>query len=91
MKAIAKLAPALALATLGLAACNDTGEETPAAPDMELAEDAADGTVADEMDSGAPEIREGGGMATDSAGNPNEPVVPETAPTPDESEAAEVR
>ena len=79
-------------AALLLAACNDPGEPAPEGNDMELAEDVSEeGTVADQMDSGTPEIREGGGMATGAADNPNEPVVPEDAPIPNETEAAEVR
>lgn len=84
-----KMIPLIATA-LALAACENAAGETTPAPDTQLAEDAADGTVADEMNSGTPEIREGGGMAPNGADNPNEPVVPETAPTPDETEAAEV-
>ncbi len=84
-----KMIPAFA-AALALSACGNAAEDTATTPDTQLAEDAADGTVADEMNSGAPEIRDGGGMAVDGADNPNEPVVPESAPTPAESEAAEV-
>ena len=90
MKSTAKkIIPAFA-AAMALTACGSAADETATTPDTQLAEDAADGTVADEMNSGAPEIREGGGMAVDGADNPNEPVVPENAPTPAESEAAEV-
>ncbi|WP_435418736.1 hypothetical protein WAB17_03975 [Parerythrobacter aurantius] len=81
----------LAILAAALAACGQSAEPAPPSDGMELAEDASDGTVADEMDSGAPPIREGGGMAPGAADNPNEPVVPDTAPQPAESEAAEVR
>lgn len=88
----AKAVLALASSVLLLAACDNASEPAVGDNDMELAEDVdEEGTVTDQMDSGAPEIREGGGIATDRADNPNEPAVPENAPTPEETEAAEVR
>ncbi|MEO0500624.1 MAG: hypothetical protein AAF205_08735 [Pseudomonadota bacterium] len=58
--------------------------------DLSLAEDADDGTVADEMDSGVPDIQEGGGRAVGAADNPNEPVIPDDVDTVDR-DPAEVR
>ncbi len=82
----------LGLLSLALAGCNEpAAESVPPADDMELAEDVDEGTVTDQIDSGAPEIREGGGRATGSADNPNEPAVPDDAPAPDDTEPAEVR
>lgn len=79
--------PAFALI---LASCGEQPGAVAEVDDAELAEDASDGTVADEMDSGAPEIREGGGRAVGKADNPNEPVVPDDGDQP-ETDPAEVR
>lgn len=67
---------------LALSACSETPEAVAPADDMELAEDVDEGTVTDQMDSGAPAIQEGGGRAVDPDGNPNEPVIPESTATP---------
>lgn len=82
---------AVSALSLALVACSGEPEavaETEA--DMELAEDAADGTVADEMDSGPPDVQMGGGRAPGEADNPNEPVIPEDA-EPSDTDPAEVR
>jgi hypothetical protein len=92
MKHALKTSAAASLAALLLAGCDTGSEPAPVGPDMELAEDVdQEGTVTEQMDSGAPPIREGGGRATGTADNPNEPAVPDNAPIPEESEAAEVR
>ncbi len=81
------------VAALAIAACGGNPEavvaEDEGADDMALAEDASDGTVADEMDSGAPEIQQGGGMAVGAADNPNEPVIPDDVGA-DDTDPAEV-
>jgi len=76
--------------SLALVACGGEPEAVPETEDMELAEDSDDGTVADEINSGPPDIEAGGGMAVDGADNPNEPVIPEDA-APPETDPAEVR
>ena len=81
---------ALSALTLALCACGGNPEAVAEADDMDLAEDTDEGTVADQMNSGAPEIREGGGRAVGEADNPNEPVVPESEDDP-ERDPAEVR
>lgn len=91
MRTPARIMAPLGLLSLALAGCNDQAEPVAPAGEMELAEDVDDGTVVDQMDSGAPEIREGGGRDTSGADNPNEPAVPEDAPVPDVTEPAEVR
>ncbi|MDN3644770.1 hypothetical protein QWY75_00970 [Pontixanthobacter aestiaquae] len=82
---------AISALALALAACGGEPEAVADADkDMQLAEDAGDGTVADEMNSGAPEIQEGGGRAAGEADNPNEPVIPEDV-EPSDTDPAEVR
>lgn len=69
-------------AAMALSACNENSQEVAPADDMELAEDVDEGTVTDQMNSGAPKIQEGGGRAVGAADNPNEPVIPESTATP---------
>lgn len=77
-------------ASLALAACGENPEAVEGGSDMELAEDTDEGTVADQMNSGPAEIREGGGRAVGGADNPNEPVIPEDTEVSD-TEPGDVR